>query len=265
MKRSMVELDTLLEGNKKIFVKNMTDPIGRLGVAFIDPANGHTHQFDVPKTWVAVCVSTKIPAHIIKNSIDFRTYLAKGILMLVDPDEAEAELGTEDAKEEMTRHNVSAHSQLSKFSSLRRDQGAKDDKARKLNLNLSRDDQREEVEAKVSPRVRSIMTRVEYKDLDVKDAVNELKTISRELTELDVSWVIANSAGRINAWATNFLQQQVNTGAFAKDNAVSDRQIRDVEPEFDISGDDSDLSPEERSREATRLAKARSQQFAGTM
>lgn len=266
-----VDLDELLDTGKKIYVKNMTDPVGRLGVAFVDPSNGHTHQFDVPKTWVPVCVSTKIPSNIIKNSIDFRTYLAKGILLLIDPVEAELELGTDDATEEMQRHNISSHSQLSKFSSLRRDQTDKDTKSRNASLDLTRDDQREEIEAKVSARVKSIMSRVEYKDLDVKDAINELKTISRELTELDVSWVIANSQGRINAWATNFLQQQVGTNAFPKNEVPAAKEsknfdvpvAKEIESAFDLDGNDSDLSPEERSKEATRAAKARSKQYSG--
>lgn len=259
----MTDLDDLLKNGKKIYVKNMTDPIGRLGVAFVDPSNGHTHQFDVPKTWIPVCVSTKIPANIIANSIDFRTYLAKGILDLVDPVQAEKELSTDDAVEEMTRHNVSQHSQLSKFSSMRRDQTKTETKARKASLDLTRDDQREEIEAKVSARVKSIMSRVEYKDLDVKDAINEFKTISRELTELDVSWVIANSTGRINAWATNFLQQQVSSGAFVKAAEAKAIAAKEAEPVFDLNGDDSDLSPEEKSKEATRAAKARSKQYSG--
>ena len=259
-----LDLDEILKNEDKVYVRNMTHPIGCLGVSFVDPANGHTHNMSIPKTWVPVCVSAKIPGHIIRNSIDFRAYIAKGILQLVDPKEAEAELKSEDAIEELRRHDISNHSQLSKFSALRKDQDKQAAKVQKKKVEMSRDAyDADETEEKVNPRVKAVLSRVEYRDMDVKDAVNELKTISRELKELDVSWIIANSQGRINQWATNFLQQQVNNGTFASGNAADTPTKSEDAYAYDLDGDDSDLTPEERSREASRLAKARAQQHAG--
>ena len=108
-----VELDALLNDGKKVFVKNTSRPMGHIVLTFVTP-NGRSIPRPIPRTFIPICLTDTLSPDVIKQSSDLRLFLNKGVIQLIDPDEATKELQTEEAQEELRRLNLSDFSASAK-------------------------------------------------------------------------------------------------------------------------------------------------------
>ena len=105
-KTKALNLDDLLDNGKKVFVRNTTRPMGHIVLTFITN-NGKSIPRNIPRTWIPICLTDSLAPDVIRQSNDLRLFLQKGVIALIDPDEALKELEKADSQEELKRLNIS--------------------------------------------------------------------------------------------------------------------------------------------------------------
>jgi hypothetical protein len=186
-----VELDALLNDGKKVFVKNTSRPMGHIVLTFVTP-NGRSIPRPIPRTFIPICLTDTLSPDVIKQSSDLRLFLNKGVIKLIDPDEATKELQSEEAQEELKRLNLSDFSSAAKAT----------ERVSKMT------DQQTYVPAVNNPnapiegvtldpvnnRVKATLLQVEAKDMTEREAVAEFRIMRDELTNHDMTYIISQSA-----------------------------------------------------------------------
>lgn len=201
----MLDLDTLIEEKKKIYVVNTSKPMHIMILDFINPSTGRSRSVRIPKTWIPICLSDQVPVSYIRESVDFRTYLMKGLLTLVDPSEAEKVLSTPEAKEEHDRIYKSKYSLSMKDL-------FKDGKPSQELMNMLDEVKIETVkESDINPKVRDLVLRYENKELDDSSIYHEIRTlsVSGELTEEDLSFLSSRVSGKAKSLCMDLLKEMV--------------------------------------------------------
>ena len=179
-----MNLEELLESNKPIYVINNTKDRGRVMLTLTHPGTGRIESVFIPVTWIPICITDMVPREMLKASLDFRKYVANGILKLVSPEEAQRILSTEDAKEELRRIYESDFA--------RRDKSVK--------VPEPKEESRPTEE--VNPKVQDIILRLESGSLNGKQAISKLKALGASLTKTDLSFLVANSpSDKVRSWA----------------------------------------------------------------
>jgi len=95
-------LDSLLKSDKPVYVINTSRlPSGDKGTLLVHFFDGTRREyFKMPPTFIPMAISDVIPKKSLGNSRDFKQLLLKGMLTLVDSDDAATYMETEDALEE---------------------------------------------------------------------------------------------------------------------------------------------------------------------
>ncbi len=185
-----INLDDLLEAGSKIFVQNTSRPMGHIVLTFVTP-NGQSIPRPIPRTWIPVCLTDTLSPEVIKQSSDLRLFLNKGVIKLVDPEEATKQLRGKDAQEERKRLNIS-------------DFSAEADSTERV---LKMEAQQTFVPAVNNPnapiegvvtdpvnnRVKATLLQVEATDLTEREAVAEFRIMKGELTHHDFTYVISQT------------------------------------------------------------------------
>jgi len=184
---SELKLDKLLDDGKPIYVLNNSNPRGVLVISLVHPTTGNVTPIKIPVTWVPICVTDHVPPEQLRSSLDFRGYLRKGIIKLVDPDKAEKILSSKEAKDELERINKSEFADG--FDVSVRAMGSDKDAATEVN-----------------PKVMDIVLRLESQDISANDALNQLKSIYTTLTKQDLAYIAQNATTEsIAQWAEKML------------------------------------------------------------
>jgi hypothetical protein len=183
-----LDLDSLLNDGKKIYVKNTSRPMGHIVLTFVT-AHGKAVPRNIPRTWIPICLTDTLSPDIITQSNELRQFLNKGILALVDPNEALAELKTTDAAEEARRLNLSDFS--NKAEATQRTLMLENQYTPAANpLNPQGP---EGMSDPVNNRVKSTILRVESKDITERDAVAEFRIMQGELSSHDLTYIISQT------------------------------------------------------------------------
>ncbi len=181
------DLDSLLNDGKKIYVKNTSRPMGHIVLTFVT-AHGKSVPRNIPRTWIPICLTDTLSPDIIAQSNDLRQFINKGILGLVDPEDAQKELSSADAKEESARLNLSDFS--TKATATERVLSMENQYTAEANpLN------QQGPEGMVDPvnnRVKATLLRVESKDLTEREAVAEFRIMENELSSHDLTYIISS-------------------------------------------------------------------------
>ena len=182
--------EALKEG--RVFVVNKSKPKGNVLITFVHPSSGQSFTSKIHKTWIPIAVSDNVPLQVIKESVDFRSYLRSQMLVLVPKKKAEDILSSQDAKDELSRIYTSKYSDKRKESEDTQDPEG--------------DKQSREVENFIKEEnliVKDILER----NVDNKASVtlNELKSVQEELSKADYVYIIKNTEGKIRAWAEKVL------------------------------------------------------------
>ena len=230
-----------------VWIINNTRPKGKVILQMTLP-NGKTKPVFVERTNLPVCVTDEVGQEMVENgSQDLRAYINKGILSLMWPADALEVVGTTEAQEEIARLRSSEFSANSTFVSQRVDDMNKITPTGDTTLQAG-----SVLANEISPRIMDFVARFNSNDVQVKDAVGELKVMEDELTGKDLSYVIANIPnGKAKKYAQNLLANR-QTQPAAPSNVPTGKNN-----EYDIRSDDNDLTPEERAAEAARAATAR--------
>ncbi len=186
----VVELDELLNEGRKVFVKNTSRPMGHIVLTFVTP-NGRSIPRPIPRTFIPICLTDTLSPDVIKQSSDLRLFLNKGVIRLIDPDEATKELQSEEAQEELKRLNLSdfssaavATERVSKMSNQQTYVPAVNNpNAPVEGVTLD----------PVNNRVKATLLQVEAKDLTEREAVAEFRIMRDELTNHDLTYIIAQT------------------------------------------------------------------------
>ena len=182
---SELKLDKLLDDNKPIYVLNNSNPRGILVISLVHPTTGNVTPIKIPVTWVPICVTDHVPPEQLRDSLDFRGYLRKGIIKLVDPDKAEKILASKEAKEELERINKSEFAD--RFDVSVKAMGSND------------------ASSEINPKVMDIVLRLESQDITANDALNQLKSIYTTLSKQDLAYIAQNATESIAKWAERML------------------------------------------------------------
>ena len=205
----MLDLDSLLNEGKKIYVKNTSRPMGHIILTFVT-ANGKSVPRNIPRTWIPICLTDTLSPDIIKQSNELRQFISKGILALVDPATALEEMQEKDAIDEEKRLHLSDFS--NKSVATERVLALDNQYTAEVNpLNPQGPPEGMTVDP-VNNRVKSTLLRVESKDITEREAVSEFRIMEGEITSHDLTYVISQmekdgKEGPLRKWAFRVLAE----------------------------------------------------------
>ena len=242
----MLTFNFLTTNKLPVWIMNNTRPKGKIVLQMTLP-NGKTKPVFIERTTLPACVTDEVGQEMVENgSQDLRTYVNKGILSLVWPSDALAMVGTPEAQEEIARLRNSEFSANNTFVSQRVDDMGKAASTPMTDTSLQAGSV---LATDINPRVMDFVARFNSNDVQVKDAVGELKVMEDELTGKDLSYVIANIPnGKAKKFAQNLLANRQNTPPPASN-------VGNKNNDYDMRKDD-DLTPEERAADAQHAAQA---------
>lgn len=182
----MTSLEKLLESNEPIYVVNNTKDRGRVMLTLTHPGTGRIESVYIPVTWIPICITDMVPREMLKASLDFRKYVANGILKIVPAEEAREILKSEEAQEELRRIYES-------------DFARHEPETTKAAEPVVEEPTPVE---EVSPKVHDIILRLESGSLTPRQAISKLKSLAGSLTKVDLSFLVANSpSDQVRSWA----------------------------------------------------------------
>jgi hypothetical protein len=187
---NVVELDALLKDGKKVFVKNTSRPMGHIVLTFVTP-NGKSIPRPIPRTFIPICLTDTLSPDVIRQSSDLRLFLNKGVIQLIDPDEATKELQSEEAQEELKRLNLSDFS--SAAVATERVSKMENQQTYVSAVNNPNEPVEGVIVDPVNNRVKATLLMVEAKDLTEREAVSEFRIMKDELTNHDHTYIIAQT------------------------------------------------------------------------
>jgi hypothetical protein len=238
-------LEWLKQNNLPLYVRNLTRPRGHLGVNFVQP-NGHIKMIKITRSHLPLCLTEQLGWDTILASDDLRICIAKGVLDIVPPDVAEAELSSQEAVDETARTQYSQFSAKHQFIGKRVQdlQETVDQAAEAKTQSLEPLGIETNV---IQPRILSLVEKWKNGDVSIKAALSELKIMEEELRETDCSYIIANGPeGQIRNYVQKLLAQIRGRSAAAHD--------------FTQADDEPVMTAEERAQESRREAVARQYQ-----
>jgi len=184
------KLDEMIRANRSIFVLNTSlfdsGTRGTIIVNFID--GSRKRHFEVPDTFIPLCITDSIPADILLSSPDFKALLNKGVLTLVDSDQAEDFLKTDEAKEEYDAIVLSQHSAAMRGVSLESATKRTFSQAAALTADI---EETVTIDA-VSPRVRAKVDELDAGVITAKQFLAECKRHGEGFSEVDLYYVKEN-------------------------------------------------------------------------
>lgn len=257
---AILSFNYFLTNRLPVWLLNNSRPKGKIVLQMTLP-NGRTKPVFVDRTTLPVCVTDEVGQEMVENgSQDLRAYINKGILALMWPSDALEMINTPEAREELARIRSSEFSANNTFVSQRvEDMNNRNTPIQDTSLQAG-----SVLANEINPRVMDFVARFNSNDVQVKDAVGELRVMEDELSGKDLSYIIANIPnGKAKKFAQNLLSQMQSTAPAPTAPAPTAKASgsRNGGNDYDISRDDgSDLSQEERAAEAIREAQARQHQ-----
>jgi hypothetical protein len=261
------KLDSLVNANKAVYVLNSSVlPSGDKGTIVINFYDGTRREFlKIPPTFIPIAASDVIPPKKLSESRDFKQSLVKGMLTLVDPDQAADYLETKEAREEYENLMLSEHSAKSRSITTEAEIAKRTRVSHQSNASAGPRDETGPGDT-VSNRVRGFMESLTSKTMDAKEVLISLKRHQTALSDGDLSYVIANAEDReLKQWATKALSEQAGEVpakvakkvVAAAEKAVPLSKKKDADAAFDF---DKPMSAEEQRAEAEAMSRAASQQ-----
>jgi hypothetical protein len=201
-------LEKLIKANKPIYVLNTSRlPSGEKGVVLINFYEGNRREyFKIPPTFIPMAVSDAIPIDRILNSRDFKQTLVKGMLTLVDPDQAEEYLSSPEAQQEYEDLVLSEHSMKAKGIEIEAEM------SKRMNVSHNASESygpTQDLSATdtVSNKVRGLVEDLNSGLKPEKEVMQELRRHQEALKHIDLSYVMSNSSGDLHKWVKKVLAE----------------------------------------------------------
>lgn len=185
-----IDLDDLLENGEKVYVRNNALKSHLLVIVQMKDRSGRNRALKVPPTKFPICVSTQFSKDMIRESSDLRDALAKGVLALVDPKQAEAELRDPEAKDELKSYAISVYADSAPNNAVRDSMERLKEKASPVvdssdvlgHSTLPND--------AITPRVQAMIASLLSKEKNSKDILIQLKRLKTTLSASDLTFII---------------------------------------------------------------------------
>lgn len=259
------KLDSLINAGKPVYVLNSSVlPSGDKGTIVINFYDGTRRDFlKIPPTFIPIAASDVIPPKRLGESRDFKQSLVKGMLTLVDPEQAMDYLETKEAREEYENLMLSEHSSRARSITTEAEVAKRTRVSHQSNASAGPRDETGPGDT-VSNRVRGFMESLTSKTMTAQEVLVNLRRHQTALSDGDLSYVIANAEDReLRQWATKALAEQAGgTPAVAakpakKATAKAEPKKKDDDSSFDF---EKPLSAEEQRAETEAMSRAASQQ-----
>ena len=186
-----LDLDELLDSNKKIYVRNNALKSQLFMVVELKDKNGKNRALKVPPVRFPISVSDQFSSDSIRESSDLRSLLMKQVLVLVEPAQAEKELATTEAREELKAFAMSVYSDSAPTNVVR--DTMENLKNKSSNVVQAADlinQQRNENEA-ISNKVMGLIASFQSKEKSSKDTLLMLRRMKPTLSENDLTYIIS--------------------------------------------------------------------------
>lgn len=190
MKR--LDIDTLLDEKKQIYVKNNALKSQILLVIQLKDKNGRNQTLKVPPTELPVHVSAQFSADSIRESSDLRRLLYNGTLLLVEPSQAARELDTPEAREQLKSLSLSVYADSAPTNAVRDNMERLARKSQAPVMEAHEVLSESRLEDQVSLKVKGLIASFMSKEKSSKDALLQLKRMKPALTEHDLTYIISN-------------------------------------------------------------------------
>lgn len=259
------KLDTLIKAGKRIFVLNTSSlPSGDKGMIVVNFYEGTRREyFKMPPTFIPMAISDSIPSKKLGESKDFKECLIKGMLTLVDPDQAEAYLDSDEARSEFDNLVLSEHSTRAKRQELETQVMKRARVVHQTSQSAGpMDVQDTSAVDTISNKVRALVEEMISGTKQAPEVVIELRRHQSALTAVDLSYVLGNSTDeRLSKWTEKAIKdlasspgKQVTTSV--KPLAKKRKDDLGDDADFSFDSDDSDLTPEEKAADSAARARA---------
>jgi len=263
-------LQKLVDANKRVFVLNTSAlPSGDKGMIMVDFADGSSKRkqyIKFPPTFIPICASDVVSGEKLLSSPDFKETLIKGMLTLVDPDQAENYLLQPEALEEYESLTLSEHSMKSQRLSM--EQAVSKRVRIAHNSNESQGPQ-QDVSAvdTVSNKVRGYIESMLSKETAPRDVMINLRRHQSALSAADLSYVMANSTDAdLSKWAQKALAEISIVGGSEEPEVkvtpvkrvTAKKAAKDAAFDFDDKADE--MTAEEKAADAAARRKYAGQQ-----
>lgn len=190
-KRNFLDLDELLESGEKIYVRNNALKSNLLLIVQMEDRTGRKRPLKIPPTRFPVCVSTQFSKDMIRESSDLRDALSKGVIVLMEPKEAEALLSHDDAKEEMKSYAMSVYADSAPANAVRDNmQRLKQESNPVMDAADVLGGHGDLPGEEVTPRVKALISSLVNKEKSSKDILVQLKRLKETFTETDLTYII---------------------------------------------------------------------------
>jgi len=259
------KLDSLIRAGKRVFVLNTSSlPSGDKGMIVVNFYEGTRREFfKMPPTFIPMAISDSIPTKKLGESRDFKECLLKGMLTLVDPDQAEHYLESDEAVSEYENLVLAEHSVKAK----RQELESQVMKRAKVVHQASEgagpmDVQDTSAVDTISNRVRALVEAMISGTKTSEEVVIELRRHQTALTAIDLSYVLGNSSDpKLSKWTEKAIKDLASKPA-AGVKPVGKKKKDDLGPDADFSFDDDDdgMSAAEKAADDAARAKAMASQ-----
>lgn len=260
------KLQTLLESKRPIFVLNTSSlPSGEKGTVIVNFYDGRRKEyFKMPPTFIPMAISHIISPKQLEDSRDFKECLQRGMLTLVDPDQAEEYLDTTEAREEHENLVLSEHSMKSKSLKIDGDVEKRTQVSHTDNEMHGPQQELSKVDT-VSNKVRGLVESMISETITAQECLRSLKRHQTALNPTDLSYVIQNSSDNdLTSWAREALNKSAKGDT--KQELVENKQpvsskSKGKNNSFDFDADaDAEMTPEQKIEDAEARAKAEANQ-----
>lgn len=209
-------LDSLLDDNSPIYVRNVHEPRGIIVITLLN-RSGKADREIIPNTKLPINLNDHTTPDTLRNSPDLRRLLSRHILNLVDPKTAELELRSEEAQEELLQAYRDALGDRDAIDKARSPEkkdinvflkddivmGGEEDEGkskRKDTIDVLED----EDFIGVNPKVKTIIAELGTQEMTARTAKNKLNSLN--LNYRDLSYIIEEADATL---VTKFAKKQL--------------------------------------------------------
>lgn len=190
MRNRYLNLDDLLDSNQKVFVRNNSLKMHLFIVVEMKDKAGRSKPLRVPPISAPICISEQFSKDVIRESEDLRRCLSKGVLTLVEPEEAVKYLQTPEAAEALKALTMSVYADSAPSNAVR-DSMSKLKNKSTTNIVDSADLLNKKVtDDQISNRVRGTIASFQSKEKSSKETLAALRRLKPTLTEADLTYIL---------------------------------------------------------------------------
>jgi hypothetical protein len=257
------KLDSLIQRNLPVYVLNTSVlPSGDKGTIVVNFYDGQRREyFKMPPTFIPIAVTDAIPSKKLADSRDFRQCLLKGILTLVEPQDAEDFLSSPEAVHEYETLMLSEQSALASGAPVVSGSPVRVAQIQPDNGGAGPVNEVGEASS-VSPRVVGIIESLRSGEIEASAALTEIRRHREAMTTIEVAYLKESGIPEIQAGVDElFANKPVlkEKPQSAKAPAPA-KKIKATVPANPVIKEDDEMSPEERAADEVARAKAMSQQ-----